>query len=104
MRIIQRMVRVVSIFGSEACARWQLMHCCWQSFAKYVQGVGHSSGGPWLQVEDEEVKKLLASSIKSKKKNKPKKKRAAHAANGAEGDKIVKEKELEEAREGIRAL
>ena len=48
------------------------------------------------------MKKLLASSIKSKKKNKPKKKRGAHAANGAEGDEVVKEKELEEAREGIR--
>ena len=50
------------------------------------------------------MKKLLVSSIKSKKKNKPKKKRGVHAANGAEGDEIVKEKELEEAREGIRAL
>ena len=50
------------------------------------------------------MKKLLASSMKSKKKSKPRKKRGAHAANGAEGDEIVKEKELEEAREGIRAL
>ena len=69
-----------------------------------MQDAGHLLDGQWLQVEDEEVKKLLASSIKSKKKNKPKKKRGAHAANGAEGDEIVKEKELEEAREGIRAL
>ena len=74
-----------------------------------------------MQVEDEEVKKLLASSIKSKKKNKPKKKRAGKAANGTEADMeaetdgataakakgvddIVKAKEEEEAAEGIRAL
>ena len=74
------------------------------AFDKCVQDAGHSLGGQWLQVEDEEVKKLLASSMKSKKKSKPRKKRGAHAANGAEGDEIVKEKELEEAREGIRAL
>ena len=77
---------------------------CRQSLDRRVQGVGHLLGGRWLQVMDEDVKKLLASSVKSKKKNKPRKKRGAHAANGAEGDEIVKEKEQEEAREGIRAL
>ena len=60
------------------------------------------------QVEDEEVKKLLASSIKSKKKNKPKKKRPGKAANGTametDEDPVVKAKEQEEAAEGIRAL